>query len=216
MKKLLLLLPLAFAASANAQQVSPGTAMIFHPGYEVNNWYVPAWYGQAAASPAANGQNTVNCSFGSVLQTLTISTLGARIQTANSGTNLQLAVYNNGSWGRPGTLVVATGNISTTSTGAVNAAASASLPAGNYWFCSNADNAVVAISSQGTAALGPAQALVGTATQGSAGTGPAALATGISVAQAFNTWPTFASNTAWADVVSAIAPIINFKVASVP
>jgi len=195
------------------QTASSGSAGGPHPGYIVNNWYSPVGYNAAAATPVLNGANSVTCSFGIVPQSVTASTLGGRITTLAAGGNVQFAVYTNGAWGRPSTLVAATGNISTAAAGAVNGVASAPLPAGNYWFCQNADNATVVLTAQGGSTASP---YVGSAAQGSAGTGPALPILGVSTAQTFGTWPSFTSGTVWGEITTAIAPYLLFKVASSP
>lgn len=211
---LLLLLP----GAGVAQQVTPGPPPPSpHPGHVVNYWYSPVFYQPASAGLAAPGVNTIVCSFGAIMQNITLSALGGRITTLHAGGNVQFALYNTGSWGRPSTLVAATASITTASAAAVNGTVSPSVPAGNYWFCENTDDATVTLTAQSSASSFIASPFVGAAAQGSAGTGPATNVTGITLAaQAFGTWPAFASNAAWTEITSNIAPYIVYKVGSVP
>lgn len=225
MKKLVAIAAFLWSFAAAAQNLVlippsaapgiPGLGPLPHPGYVVNNWYVP-WPGMAVpGSGWANpGANKVSCSFGSVLQTLTISNLGVDITTLSGGGNIQLAIYNNGSWGRPSTLVIATASITTAATGQLSAAAAVQLPVGGYWFCSNMDNATAIIVAY-SGIQGMAQAQLGGTPQGhiiNASTGT----TGVVVAQTFGTWPAFTSGTAWSDINTATSPDIAFEVNSVP
>lgn len=203
---------MALVPSAHAQSVSIPQPPIFHPGFVAGNWYLPAFYTALAATPAVNGANTVNCSFGSLLRPATISAIGNRITTASAGGNVQFAIYDNGSWGRPGNLLVATGNVSTTSTGVVNGSAAISLPAGNFWWCQNSDNGTVALQSQATGSGNTAQSYLGAAAQTNAGAGPGVNTTGIAFSQTFGTWPTFTSSTSWTEIQTNIAPYIAFRV----
>lgn len=206
---------LLFAGGATAQPQSPPPT-VFFPGYVVNNWYSPYLYNTNATTPVAGGANVAFCSYGAVFSSITISQLGSRVTTSSAGGNVQFAVYANGSWGRPSTLIVATGNITTAAAAVVNAAVTKSLSAGNYWWCQNADNATVVMSSQGTSVWTGATSYLGAIGQGSVGTGPASPIPGISIAQTFGAWPTWTSGTAWAEVSAASAPMVAFKVNSVP
>ena len=192
----------------------PGLQPMPHPGYVVGDFYIP-WPGaQVAAAPANPGANKVTCGFGVILQALSIDTVGAVIAAASAGNNLQLAIYNNGSWGRPGTLVVATPNISTTSAVAVTGAAVASLQPGSYWFCDNMDNATSTVSGLSLVSGIPASTVGSAALARVIST--SAAGGGITVAQTFGTWPNFVSGTAWADTTTNIVPAIAFHISSVP
>ena len=58
------------------------------------------------------------CSYGAVMQAITLNALGSRITTLHAGGNVQFAIYNNGSWGRPSTLVAATASVTAAACGA--------------------------------------------------------------------------------------------------
>lgn len=192
----------------------PGLLPVPHPGFLIGNWYVP-WPGATvAAAPASPGANKITCSFGVILQAISIDLLGAVIAAASAGGNLQLAIYTNGSWGRPATLVASTPNITTTSTGSVSGAAAASLSPGGYWFCDNFDNGTATVTSQAVVAGIPAST-VGSTTLARVIT-TSTNANGVTIAQTFGTWPNFTSGTVWADTTTLIAPSVAFRVLSVP
>jgi hypothetical protein len=224
MKKILLASVLSLPFCASAQQITGmptatpstlGASSLAHPGYVAGNWYPPSPGGLIANSGWANpGANEVVCSYGYVQQQLTIVDLAAFIVTASAGGNVQFAIYNNGSWGRPSSLVVSSASLSTTSTGVQGVVANAQIGPGGYWFCDNFDNATAAIVTYNNT-QGIPQALIGSATAANIINATIA-SSGIKVAQTFGTWPTFTSGTAWADATSAIAPDIIFKVGSVP
>jgi hypothetical protein len=217
MRGLVVAAALLASTSAMGQIVSSGsTGAVFHPGYVANNWYSPYGYNPNAPAPAAVGAGVMACSYGAIFQPVTINTLGSRVSTLSAGGNVQFAVYANGSWGRPSAPVVSTGNVSTAATGIVSSAVAASLAAGSYWFCQNADNGTVVMAAQAANTVSFATFYLGSAGQAAAGTGPATPNPGISVAQAFGTWPTWTSATAWTEVATASAPYVGFKVASSP
>jgi hypothetical protein len=188
-------------------------------------WYTPFIPG---ASVSAVGSivtaGSIYCSAAVVLTptgqtSLTIEGLGALIGTLKASGNVQLAIYTNGSWGRPQTLVVNTASITTGSAVAVSAAVSASLTGGNtYWFCQQQDSTAA-----GTAVLrapSGASALTGSMMTGSTTLGNAINSSNvnatISIAGTFSTWPNFTSGSTWADELNTKAPWIIFEVASVP
>ena len=185
-----------------------------HPGYVVGNCYVPLWqHNLAGAGWVSPTAGRIVCAYGGIAQTITISNLGASLQTSAAG-NAQWAIYNNGAWGRPSTLVVATPSVSTSGTLAQTGAITQQLAAGNYWWCQNVDNATAVMYSY--AAL---TALM-TATVGSAAVNSVintgASTAGIFIAQTFGTWPNFNSGAAWSSVTTASVPVMVFRVASVP
>lgn len=209
------------ASSAAVAQPLPfggsGGSSGLHPGYVVNNWYLPVGYGAPASASGNTGIGTAICSYGAVMQKVTINALGGRVTTLAAGGNVQFAVYNAGAWGRPSTLAASTASVSTAAAGIVSGAASAQIGPGSYWFCQNVDNVTVVLTGQTTVnPVGIGSPYIGSASQAAAGTGPAIITVGISVAQAFGAWPAFSSGTAWAEVATSTAPYVEFKIGSVP
>lgn len=149
-------------------------------------------------------------------QTITISHLGARIQSSSAGGNLRLAIYANGSNNQPtGAPLGGTGNISTTSTGVVTAALSGGnlqLTPGIYWFASQIDNGTAVIVGM-TAGYPSPGFLVGVGT--STNLHSSQTTTWLST----STFGTFATNPSVTEAVtsgSGYNPLYIFKVASVP
>lgn len=182
-----------------------------HPGYIVNNWYVGGGVYNFQTGSAVSANN-IRAYPAYVMEKLTVGALGVRINTAAAGGNVSLAIYaHNPATGRPtGTPLVSTASISTTSVGSVNAAASAQLGPGLYWFATNADNATVVLEGI-NAYLAPY--LVGSATQGNDATSNAGIS-GVIVSQAFGTWPDLTS-ASFGENLGNIS-LVQFKVASVP
>ena len=220
MRKLSGLLTLLLGGTALAQPLPPpgGGLQVqtgLHPGYVAGSWYIPLFQHNAAGASWVNPTaGRIVCAYGAVAQTLTINALGAYVTTVGAG-NAQWAVYTNGAWGRPSTLVVATPSVSTNAAAGQSGTVSQQLPAGGYWWCQNMDNAT---------AIVIAFAAVSSTMQGYVGTPGlnALLATngvgdGIFIAQTFGTWPTsFNSGTSWTITATASVPVIGFKVASIP
>lgn len=192
-----------------------GVTPLSSPGYLVSNWYLP-WPASTitGGSWVNSGAGEVGCYYGYVQQQLTISNLGVDVTTPDSGGNIQLSIYSNGSWGRPSAPVVSTSSISTTTTGLKSATASAQIGPGGYWFCSNMDNTTSIVVSYAPT-MGNTSAIVGSASDGNVISASGAI-TGIKTAQSFGTWPTFTSGTTWSDITASATPVITFEVASVP
>lgn len=219
-------LTLALLAGATAALAQGGTGLSPGPGapfytppvltYVVNNWYTPFLYITPAATGVAPGANKVQCVPGVVTQTVSMNLLGVKLTTTDAAGNIQLAVYNSGTWGRPSTLVASTASITTAVAAQINSAVTITrLPAGMYWFCANTDSATAAVVSAATGAMGPYQGMAGAALQGSL-INTTTVAQGISNAQTLGTWPTFTSGTVWADVGTSSVALIGFRVSSVP
>jgi hypothetical protein len=108
----------------------------------------------------------------------------------------------------------ATASITTASAAAVNAAVSVQLDIGWYWWAINVDNSVVCVSSV-TANNQALSAYAGTATQGNALTSSATLCS-LNFSQTYGTWPDLTGQTFTESTGSNLAPIMQFKVASIP
>lgn len=166
-----------------------------HPGFVSGNWYIPTPYATVSTGAAIPANNIKLLPF-TVTKPITVSALAARLTTASSGGNFQLAIYaNNPTTGRPtGTALCSTASISTTTTGALSAAVGANtlLNPGTYWMAINQDNAVAIYETlAGTVVL--MGALIGSATLANVTSSGTAAAFGLSVSQTFGTWPDLTS-----------------------
>jgi hypothetical protein len=185
------------------------------PGYVSGNWYMPPFVPLSAG--ASLTANRIDCVAQLSLAPMTVRTLGAHITTADTGGNVQLAVYaNSGISGLPtGTPLGYTASISSGATGVVSAApvnGAFTLPAGVYWACVNADNgAVVLQSPSGNSTY--MSALVGNASQGNISGGNSASAFYLYAAQTFGAWPdlTSASFTPFGSGGAIAAAVIEFQ-----
>ena len=203
--------------SAGTISVSGGSA-IDGPGFVVGDWYL----GKEAGAELPSGNvplvaGSIYCFPGKIMETATIEALATRIITPSSGGNAQLAVYAPGSWGRPGTLIINSGSLSTTSAGNVSGSvANTQLTAGWVWFCGQADNTTVEFLAQSASTT----ALAGSMLIGNSSvafiTNPQQ--SGVSTTGAFGTWPNFTSGTTWSDVAGSTAqvPVVGFQIVSVP
>jgi hypothetical protein len=187
---------------------------VYSPGYKVANWYLPYGYAPVTGIPAATGGGVMVCTLGSVSQPITIDTLGTASITTDNTKRVQLAVYSNGSWGRPWTLLASTGDITMGAAAAsLSGAALGTVPQGPAWFCLNTESATAVFRSQTaiTQVVGPA--LIGS-TSLSMVVGAASTA-GISISQTYGTWPaSFNSSAAWTEVTTNIVPWIAFKISA--
>jgi hypothetical protein len=206
-------------AAANVAITGSGAAQTY-PGYVVGNYYLPFASG---LSTAANGSalgviGSTYCSFGVIPTAITIDSLTGRITTTSSSNNIQLGIYTNGSWGRPATLVINTGNLSTTTATVVTGAvASTPLTAGPYWFCVQADNTVVGVVSYSGSNTGGG-AIIGDPTVSNIVVGTP-ITSFISTTGTFGTWPNFTNATtptAFSVVAGTKAPMVGLHIASVP
>ena len=188
-----------------------------HPGYTVNNWYVPLNY-DTTANGAATTTNSIRLYPGYVAQTLTISNLGGRVITPQTSSNIQFAIYANGSGNKPtGNALVSTASMAGTVAGTISSAASVQLPTGLYWFAGNTDTAgivLTALSSSTTGSL--MNSLIGSATQGNVLGSSSGTLVGYTFAQTFGTWPNLTGQTFGES--NGVAPYygIEFQVASIP
>lgn len=198
-----------------------------HPGYIVNNWYLPVGGSVNGNTGTAATANVIKCSWGGAAQKATIGSVGARMSTNAAAGNMQIAVYSNVN-GRPGALLSNTANISTTSGAVTSAALGANIQVGpgsangtNLWFCFNADNSTVVLNPT-TAFWGPTDWAVGSSVLDNI-VGAGNNLQGISCSGAncnggsstFGTWPTLTGST-WTNVTDNSMPEIVFKIVSVP
>lgn len=165
-------------------------ATLVQPLYVAGRWY---WAERAVNSTGVVlGTNQIRLNCFLVKRSITVSDLFARVTTVSAGGNFQLAVYaaDAATMLPTGNPVAATGNISTTTAGAISGditGADVALAPGLYWVGVNADNNVAVLQGNGA---GPIDgALVGSATL--------ANLVGLTlirfVAQTFGTWPDLTS-----------------------
>lgn len=220
-----LLLLAATPALADSLSIPPSPQVQFHPGYIVGNYYSSA-RNQTGGTGAVVVANTAACEPFTAAAVFTVDVLSVFLSTSDNGGNIQLAMYANGSWARPGVLLAATANIAlTASTGTYSGTLTANqqigpgTPNGSLvWLCFNSDNAVAVAASL----LDPptnAGGTLGSATQGNVVANANSI-TSISIAETFSVgtpnWPAFTSGTVWSDVHANTTPIITVHVASVP
>lgn len=195
----------------------PPPASASFPGYLASGWY-PFGFGTTAGTPLVPGANVAHCYPFSIKKTpLTTAALAITVSTTDAAGHAQVAIYSNGSWGRPSAPIVATGDIATTGGPPLSGAAVARLlPDVPLWACENTDSATVKfISFSATTPLSERSSVLGSATIANA-MGNSANITGITVAQTYGTWPTWTSGTAWADDITAVTPRLGMQVGSVP
>lgn len=135
-------------------------------------WFIPeTWKSITTLNNSALVANTIYLVPFAIYRACTISDLGAAIGTASSGNSVKLAIYATASSGEKptGTPLAETGDISTTSTGAVSAditGANVTLNPGKYWAAFWSNNSVAALISGTRAVIGPGPLLVGSGTLG--------------------------------------------------
>jgi hypothetical protein len=205
------------ATAAAAQWVE--IALADEQGYIPGNWYMaPDMSVAEGTPPSADAIQLVPLV---ISARVTLSTLGARIVTAEHGGNLQLALYaNDPATGRPtGNAVAATGSISTASTGVVSnaiAGGNVTIEPGLYWAGFNLDaiaGGMVALQVP-SPSNHPTAALIGTASQANLGGSGDDDLVSLYVAQSFGTWPDLTSATfVEGSTPSRNGPAIHFKVA---
>jgi hypothetical protein len=195
------------------------TALAEQPAYVSNHWYLgPDMSVAAGTPPTADAMQ-----FAPLLikARVTLSTLGVRITTSETGGNLQLALYaNDPAAGRPtGDAVATTAGISTSSTGVVSATiagGSVTLEPGMYWASFNLDstaggNVAVQVPAPDNH---PTASLVGSASQANLGSSGADNLVSLYVSQSYGTWPDVTSATfVEGSTASRNGPAIHFKVA---
>lgn len=173
-----------------------------------NYYYLPLGLNNQIAGGAV-AANTIYCSSGTTLNSITLEALVMDITTIDATPgHAQLAVYDNtGTGHRPGALLFNTASISEATSGMTSAAVtSGSLPAGGYWFCINQDGttAKYEVNSNSSTTNALPSVFVGSATL--ANMAPGAAITGISTPETFGTWPSLAGAT-WTDQASLRTPV---------
>jgi hypothetical protein len=186
-----------------------------HVAYIVGKWYNTAQFGTIAGAPSAPGANNIRLVPFYVRSTITLNSLGLRVQTLSAGGNVQAAIYaNNPATNAPtGLPLCSTASMSTAATGSVNSAVSGQLTPGLYWFATNCDNATAAFAAPnvGNCYLGW---LLGSATQGTSLSSTQSFA-GYTVGQTFATWPDLTASSP-TEISNPNVPIGEFKIGSVP
>lgn len=188
--------------------------------YVSNNWYAPPGI-DAIGSAATPTLNTMKLFPFLAHRTFTIKGLCAFVTTGQVGANTQLAIYGSGvgaaaSLGNNsplGAVLSSTASIVSTSTTVISAALGANVvisEGGVYWLAMNSDTATVSYMGMGTTSL--IASLFG-ASSASNLFGNQVLFAGLTFAQAFNTWPTFTSASAFTSTTRNSIPAIGFNVA---
>lgn len=188
-----------------------------HPGFVAGRWYCPAVDVAIGAGVALTANRIAFTPF-ILARSATISDLATRITTVASGGNIQLAIYAADATTKlpSGSALAATGNLSTTSLGAVSADITGSdvtLPPGLYWGAVNADataGATVICAAPGTT-IPHLVALIGSTTLGNVvTTAPGSISR--YYAQTFGTWPDMTGQTT-TEVANASCAQIFIKAA---
>jgi hypothetical protein len=189
-----------------------------HPGYIPGNWYYPS--GTQVATGAAFATGSVRLIPFIIKYRVSISNLGARINTAAAGGNAQYAIYgHNSGTGRPtGSALATTANIGTATSGnasATIAGGSITLEPGIYWFGVNIDAAAgtggVVFQTQNNA-TSLMTTLVGSPSENTAASGATSTSLCLTVSQAFGTWPDLTSAT-FSESTGTGSAVLHFKVA---
>lgn len=196
------------AAEAQTVFVYPNAQVRTHPGYIAGRYYPPI---ATPATGTALTADTVRCIPIIVFETITISELQIGVQTSFAGGLMQAAIYTNGANDRPAAQLGATADIDTSSTGVKNSAITpVQLAPGTYWTCANANNTTNAVLSVNPV-VGITAALVGSTNIASS----SATTSGVSATLTYGTWGDL-SGASWSDITTAKAPIVSFRVSSVP
>ena len=156
---------LSDVASASTALATLGGAPAWFPGYVSSRWYMMPGV-PAVTTASALAANTIYFVAFPIYSPMTIKALGARINTASAGGNLQLAIYASLNGQPNGAPLASTSSISTTSAGNVSATLGSpvTLNPGVYWAAVTADNSTVAM--QGVNGASPLTSwLVGAASQ---------------------------------------------------
>jgi hypothetical protein len=183
------------------------------PGYAAGRYYnppnIPATYG-STATVIANRPLFLPMVFP---ETVTISSISAKISTVSSGGKFAFAIYAaDPTTKKPtGLSLASTGDMSTTTTGTVTAAMSYQFLAGTpYWLAFNVDNATATFL-QATIVGTQYLSMIGGQAVSIGSTETQVLLIGT---QAYGTWPDTTSTT-FSDSASGM-PLVNFLVASSP
>lgn len=170
-----------------------------HPGFVAGRWYT-AGSGTIVNGTSVAQQNIINLAPFYLSQPVTISDLGVRVTTAAASSNVQLAIYSSDpTTHKPtGNALAVTGNIVSTSTGALSAditGANVTLAPGLYWMASNMDTSAVQL--QGAYSTNQAiyASLIGSTTLANITSGGTSVGIWLQVTQSFGTWPDLTSAT---------------------
>lgn len=190
---------------------------LIHPGWKSANWYYPLLFGSLSVGSVI-GLNALRYNAIYIPRQVTISDLGCIITTASAGNNLKLAIYaHDPTTNRPSGLPLAeTGNISTTSTGAVSAditGANVTLEAGMYWAAFWADNTAVIVASIDRNNPNLGGMLVGAANQTAILTTTPYGDFGLSSTETYGTWPNATSESFSEQIDNRQTRILMFKAA---
>lgn len=169
-----------------------GSSIYDHPGYFNGSWY-QVTRGRLGAGTALSA-NTIRLIPFYISADIVVSNIGARITTASSGNNIQLAIYaNDATYNIPiGSPIASTANISTTSTGLISVTRSGggtfNLTRGFYWAAVNSNNSVVAMQTVvGDCPI--ASFMMGSGSQASVSGDSTCGTYVLSIGQTFGTWP---------------------------
>lgn len=185
-------------------------------------WYHAAQMATSSGAAMTTGNARLVPFF--LLETITISDLGCRIQTAASGGNLALAIYASDATTQypTGTPVASTGSISTTSSGPVSAditGADVQLTPGLYWMAVSVDataSSVVTTTAQSNSFTWMTFLLGSTVLSRLSSGGSGSVSMHLETAMTFGTWPNLTAASFTEIANSQASTLIQFKVASVP
>lgn len=185
-----------------------------HPGYVAGRWYSP-FHNVNVAAGAAMTASTIYLAPFRLERAITVSDLGARITTAVGASNVQLAIYaaDATTFLPTGNALITTASISgavATVVSAVSATGNVLLNPGWYWTAINADAAVAIQTVSITNAA--VSYMIGSTTHATLASAAGNAGYGLSVAQAFDAWPSLTA-AVFADVTGSVGPIVHLKAA---
>lgn len=197
---------------------SAATPIITGPGYATGLWYIDPYIVNTATGTTAQAATTAYCTPLSIYNltattngTGTIGTVAIQVTTLAAGGNTQVALYNNATGNRPGTLVANTASISDAATGSITGSITANVAPGFYWWCSQSDNTTVRFTTAGTNLQ-----VSGRAGAANSGNIAGAIAAGFSTTTgitSFGTWPNLTS-AVWSGTGN-IEPIVQFNFSTI-
>lgn len=177
-----------------------------------NNWYLPDSSSLLAVS-AAMLANTISCEEFTEYVPITVKAMGGRLVGVSSGNNVQLAIYANApSTGTPtGNPVGVTGNISTTTAGALSATPTGgnfTLAPGAWWACVNSSAAVPTFIGDHVSSVHTGSA-IGAATEANLSSNTGLAVSELNATQTFGTWAA-GGTYSWAQIFPGVTntPVI--------
>lgn len=208
------------AQIATLAAASGGSGGLSHPGHVAGRWY-PPMRGVSVANGTALAQDAIRFIPWLLGEAITISELGARMNTNAAGQNVQFAIYaSNPATKRPtGAALGATANVSTAgSAGPLSAAltANVTLTPGLYFLAINSSSSTPVFTVIATADSTIAGLLGSTSLSALMGGSSAALMLYSLTAKTFGTWPDVTAETFSETSTTDKFAFIYFKVASVP